>query len=119
MKNKSAIKSWEDVQLLVKNKFGEKIDEQTILYIIGLQELGKNNTTYKKEEKLDIIHIGICTVLSKQGYYEFIGKDDEGWPHFKNIKKIKNEFKDENQTILIRKAIISYFEEINNHTISQ
>lgn len=109
MEKANTTQNWETIQELVKNKFGEKLDEQTILYIIGLQELGKNHTTYKKEEKLDIIHIGVCTVLAQEGYYEFIGKDDEGWPHFKNTKKIPSEVIGENQTSLIRKAIINYF----------
>lgn len=102
---------WEKAQLMVKERFGEKLDEQTILYIIGLQELKKSHTTYTKEEKLDIIHIGVCSVLSQYGYYQLIGLDDEGWPHFKNIKKIPNEMQGENQTALIRKGIIDYFKE--------
>ena len=84
---------WKRVEEMIVQRFGEKLDEQTILFIIGLQELGKGPSDYKKEEKLDIIHIGICTVLSKYGYYEIIGKDDEGWPHFKNIKNSPMIFK--------------------------
>jgi len=101
--------SWRNVQKLVFQRFGEKLDEQTILFIIGLQELGKNEADYKKEEKLDIIHIGICTVLKDYGYYQFIGKDDDGWPHFKNIKKLPNEIQGDNQQTLLKEAIIKYF----------
>ncbi len=100
---------WEKVVEMVQTRFGENLDEQTILFIIGLQELGKNQTNYKKEEKLDIIHIGICTVLSKYGYYKFLGKDKDGWPHFKNIKKLPNNMVGEYQENLLKKAIISYF----------
>ena len=100
---------WMKVQKLVFQRFGEKLDEQTILFIIGLQELGKEEQEYKKEEKVDIIHIGICTVLSKYGYYKFLGKDDDGWPHFKNIKKLPNEMQGENQQILLKRGIIDYF----------
>lgn len=100
---------WKKVEELLEQRFDEKLDEQTILFIIGLQELGKRDTDYKKEEKLDIIHIGICTVLSKYGYYQFIGKDDEGWPHFKNIKKLPSEIQGEGQQTLLKQAIIDYF----------
>lgn len=100
---------WLAVQKMVFKRFGEKLDEQTILFIIGLQELGKEEAAYKKEEKIDIIHIGVCTVLSQYGYYQFIGKDDEGWPHFKNIKKLPNEFQGESQENLIKQAIVDYF----------
>ncbi len=102
-------KKWLDVEKMVFRRFGEKLDEQTILFIIGLQELGKGENEYKKEEKLDIIHIGVCTVLSKYGYYQFIGKDDDGWPHFKNIKKLPNEIQGELQQNLIKQAIVDYF----------
>ena len=100
---------WIKVQQLVFKRFGEKMDEQTILFIIGLQELGMGMKTYKKEEKLDIIHIGICTVLTPFGYYKLIGKDDDGWPHFKNIKKLPNTAIGESQLVYLREAIISYF----------
>jgi len=101
---------WLKVEKMVFKRFGEKLDEQTILFIIGLQELGKGDADYKKEEKLDIIHIGICTVLSQFGYYELIGKDDDGWPHFKNIKKLPNEIQGESQENLLKQAIIKYFD---------
>lgn len=111
MSKETLIIDWEKAQLMVKERFGEKLDEQTILYIIGLQELKKSHNTYTKEEKLDIIHIGICSVLSQYGYYQLIGLDDEGWPHFKNIKKIPNEIEGENQTTLVRRGIIDYLKE--------
>jgi len=101
--------AWRNVQKIVFKRFGEKLDEQTILFVIGLQELGKGEANYKKEEKLDIIHIGICTVLCKFGYYKFIGKDNEGWPHFKNIKKLPNEIQGEDQQRFLKEAIIDYF----------
>ncbi len=100
---------WLQVQKMVFRRFGEKLDEQTILFVIGLQELGLGMKTYKKEEKLDIIHIGVCTVLMPYGYYKLIGKDDEGWPHYKNIKKLPNDVKGESQIFYLRKAIINYF----------
>ena len=107
--NEKLKNSWLKVEEMVSQRFGEKLDEQTILFVIGLQELGKNDENYQKEEKLDIIHIGVCTVLSKLGYYEFIGKDDDDWPHFKNIKKLPNDLQGENQQLLLKEAIINYF----------
>lgn len=102
---------WEKVLAKVANRFGEELDEHTILYIIGLQELNKPHQVYKKEEKVDIIHIGICTVLSRYGYYRYAGKDEDGWPHYKNVKKISSNIKGRKQLLLMRKAIVDYFEE--------
>jgi len=108
--DEALIKEWEKVEWFIQDRFGELIDEQTILFIIGLQELGIISQNFTKEEKVDIIHIGLCTVLSKYGYYQFIGKDDEGWPHFKNIKKIPNEIEGEAQQNLLKQAIVDYFD---------
>ena len=107
--NEDVQTKWTKVEELVKKRFGEALDEQTILVIIGLQELGFGMKNYKKEEKLDIIHIGICTVLMPYGYYKKIGVDDDGWPHFKNIKKLPNSIKGESQKTFMKQAIINYF----------
>jgi hypothetical protein len=101
---------WEKVQELVINRFGERLDVQTVLFLIGLQELGMGMKEYKKEEKLDIIHIGVCTVLLPYGYYKIIGKDDENWPHFKSIKKLPNSLTGELQQDFLKEAVIKYFE---------
>lgn len=101
-------KEWEKVTLFIKNRFDEALDIPSILYIIGLQELGKNHQMFKKEQKVDIIHVGICTVLTPYGYYKKIGLDDDGWPHFKNIKKLPNHLVGEFQENFMKKAIIEY-----------
>lgn len=99
---------WIKVQLFIRKRFDEVLDVQTILYIIGLQELGKNHQPLLKEQKIDVIHIGTCTVLMPYGYYQPIGLDDDGWPHFKNIKKLPNDMVGELQENLMKKAIIEY-----------
>jgi hypothetical protein len=108
--NEELTKEWKKVEEFVQKRFGELLDSQTILFIIGLQELGLNKPNFKKEEKLDVIHIGLCTVLSPYGYYKKIGKDNDGWPHFKNIKKLPNTIQGESQNALLKKAIINYFD---------
>jgi hypothetical protein len=99
---------WVKVQLFMRKRFDEILDVQTILYMIGLQELGKNHQLFKKEQKIDIIHIGVCTVLMPYGYYQKLGLDNEGWPHFKNIKKLPNHLVGESQDNFMKKAIIEY-----------
>ncbi|MCB0402912.1 MAG: hypothetical protein KDD41_12565 [Flavobacteriales bacterium] len=101
---------WSQVEQMVAERFGEKLDVQTILFLIGLQELGLGDKKYAKEEKVDIIHIGICSVLMPYGYYKFIGKDDDGWPHFKNIKKLPHQMTGELQESFMKEAIIAYFD---------
>ncbi|AZQ64191.1 hypothetical protein EI427_18750 [Flammeovirga pectinis] len=63
-------------------------DLNSILFLIGIQELGKGPVHFSKEEKQDLIHIATCKILSYSNYYELEGLDKEGWPHWKLIKKI-------------------------------
>lgn len=74
---------WEFLVGKLTKLLGKKPDLNAILFLIGVQELGKGKKRFSKEEKQDLMHIGTCTVLSQSGYYEFEGRDEEGWPHFK------------------------------------
>lgn len=99
---------WERLQQKLKERFNEELDYDAILFIIGLQELGKPYKKYKKDEKVEIIHIAICTLLEPFGFYEFAGRDEDGWPHW--ILKENLPFLDaKQQNKLIIDSIIDYF----------
>ncbi len=99
---------WRKVEALTEKRFGEIIDIQDIIFIIGLQELGLQLPKVSKQQKVEIMHIGICTLLAPYGYYRFVGKDDDGWPHFENIKKLPA-LRPLEQEKLMKQAIIDYF----------
>ena len=90
----------------------EIIDLDSIIFLIGLQELGQFQKRFNKQKKLEVIHIAVCKLLSDYGYYEFDYTDNDGWPHYKLIKKLPN-LKAGDQTILMKKAIINYFMKSN------
>ena len=97
------------------NKIGELIgkkpnDINSILFLIGVQELGQGNKTFTKEEKQDLMHIAICKVLSYSGFYKLIGKDEDGWPHWELKKKLPH-FDILSQEKLLKMNIMQYFEE--------
>jgi len=79
-------KKWQETLEEVSKSFGEKLDYSSLLMLIGLQELGNFDLKFKKDQKIELMHIGICTVLMPFGYYEFMGRDEEGWPHFERKK---------------------------------
>jgi hypothetical protein len=85
-------------------------DLNAVLFIIGLQELGKGARRFSKEEKQDLMHIAICKVLSLSGYYELEGLDPEGWPHWKLVKKLPH-FDLLEQEKLLKMHVIEYFEQ--------
>ena len=61
---------------------GDPMDLDGILFAIGLQELQMPHQRLRKDHKVDVFHIGICRLLEPYGYYKFVGRDEEGWPHF-------------------------------------
>ena len=93
----------------LEKNFGGEIDLSAILFLIGVQELGKGFRKFSKDEKLDVMHIATCTLLGKYGYYEFLGRDEEGWPHWKRLKKLPP-LNSKEQTALMKGAILEYFE---------
>ncbi|MFC4739376.1 hypothetical protein ACFO3U_05160 [Flavobacterium ponti] len=101
---------WEEVVTLLSNKFadGDTLDLDAIIYLIGVQELGKFNQEFKKDEKVNLMHIAICRLLEPYGYYEFDYYDAEGWPHYK-VKEELPTLKAGEQSVLMKDAIVSYF----------
>jgi hypothetical protein len=103
-------KRWESLLEILTNQFSETetIDVEGILYLIGIQELGKIHQRFKKDDNVNIIHIGICRVLEPYGYYRFDFYDDDGWPHF-SLEEELPPLKSGEQSVLIKEAIVDYF----------
>lgn len=101
---------WNSLVEILTEKFsdGEALDVEGILYLIGLQELGKPHQRFRKEDNVNLIHIGICSVLEPYGYYSFEFFDDDGWPHFKNETPLPF-LKPGEQSVLMKTAIVEYF----------
>ena len=103
-------KTWAALLRDLEGMIGKKPkDLNAVLFLIGVQELGKGKKVFSKEEKEDLMHIGICKVLSLSGYYELEGLDKEGWPHWKLIKKLPH-FDLLEQERLLKMHVIEYFE---------
>ena len=102
---------WEDLVEKVSNNFGggEKLDIDSITYLIGVQELGKGFQKYEKDEKINIMHIAICTLLEPFGFYEFDYFDEDVWPHYKVLDELPF-LKPGEQSVLMKEAIVMYFE---------
>jgi hypothetical protein len=101
---------WGEVEQKLSQQFadGEKLELDAIIYIIGLQELGQIHRKFKKDHKLDLMHIAICRLLEPYGYYEFEYFDDEGWPHYKVVENLPT-LKAGEQAVLMKEAIVQYF----------
>lgn len=108
MKMTKIVSDWQRLQNKLKERFETEMDHDAILFMIGLQELDKPYRTYKKDEKLEVMHIGVCTVLSPYGFYEYKGRDDEDWPHWE-VKEQLPHLDAKQQNRLMNDALIEYF----------
>ena len=88
---------------------GDELNVDGIIYLIGVQELGQGKRRFKKDEKVNLMHIAICKLLEPYGYYEFDFFDDDGWPHYKILTELPN-LKPGEQQLLMKEAIITYFD---------
>ncbi len=103
-------RKWNGLLLDLTDLIGKKPkDLNGVLFLIGVQELGRGNQNFSKEEKQDLMHIGICKVLSLSGYYELDGLDKDGWPHWKLVKKLPH-FDLLEQEKLLKMHVMEYFE---------
>ena len=101
---------WDQLVSRLSEQFsdGEDLDIDGIIYIIGVQELGQGYRRFKKDEKLNLMHIAICRLLEPLGYYEFDFYDQDGWPHYA-IKEELPFLKPGEQTVMMKEAIVNYF----------
>ncbi|WP_274476421.1 hypothetical protein [Mangrovimonas aestuarii] len=95
-------------RLSVQFADGDTLDLDAIIYLVGVQELGQLHRRFKKDHKVDLMHIAICRLLEPYGYYQFDYIDEDGWPHY-NIKEELPHLKAGEQSILMKEAIVNYF----------
>jgi hypothetical protein len=103
---------WWTLEAKLVERFGKKPDLETILFLIGIQEFGHIRDKFSKEQKQDLMHVAVCTLLSQSDYYEIDGYDDEGWPHFKQLKPLPTLNAIEQENFLKDHALL-YFETHN------
>ena len=100
---------WSATMAKLEAKFGGGLDLDGILLLIGIQELGQGPRRFKKNEKIELFHIAICTLLQEYGYYKFLGRDEDDWPHFKRVKELPN-LNPIEQQLMMKRAVVKYVE---------
>lgn len=105
-------RKWSVLQEKIAADFDtDKPDIKVMLFLIGVQELGKGPRKFSKRQKEELMHIATCRLFSEMGFYELEGLDQDGWPHWHLVKPIPNYTLLE-QELLLKSLIITYFEEI-------
>ncbi|PQJ10571.1 hypothetical protein CJD36_011390 [Flavipsychrobacter stenotrophus] len=104
---------WINTQMMLRERFGKLPDLESILFLIGLNVLNAPlETKFSKEQKQDLMHIAVCTLLAQIGYYEDAGRDEEGWPHFHEIKRPDDMGGLPEQEIVLKECIMMYFDKV-------
>lgn len=114
LKNTDLKEKWDYLVTELSQSFadGDDLNIDGVIYLIGVQELGQGHRSFKKDEKVNLMHIAICKLLEPYGYYEFDFFDEEGWPHYKTLTELPV-LKPGEQSVLMKEAIIGYFEKID------
>lgn len=103
-------REWQALLSRLEASIGKKpADLNAVLFLIGVQELGKGRRKFSKEQKQDLMHIAICKILSFSGFYVLEGIDEDGWPHWKMMKKLPH-FDMLEQEKLMKMHVLEYFE---------
>lgn len=99
---------WKPVEEMLTERFGKTPNMEAILFLIGVNEINNLKKKYTKEQKQDLMHVAVCTLLSQSGYFEVDGYDKDGWPHFKELQPVPPMEMMEQEHFL-KEHIIAYF----------
>lgn len=99
---------WQNLVQKLEGEFQMDLDLQAVLFLVGVQELGQGYRKFKKNEKMDLMHIAICRLLEPYGYYLYSGKDADGWPHYDKNSEVPG-LEPVEQERLIKRAVLEYF----------
>ncbi|MBI1343919.1 MAG: hypothetical protein GC171_13380 [Terrimonas sp.] len=100
---------WWNLEAKLVERFNKKPDLETLLFLIGIQEFGQIKEKFTKEQKQDLMHVAVCSLFAQSGYYEMMGKDNEGWPHFRQLKPLP-ELNAKEQEDFLKDHILLYFQ---------
>ncbi len=100
---------WWNLEAKLVERFGKKPDMEAILFLIGVQEFGDLKERFTKEQKQDLMHIAVCQLLAPSGYYELEKVDEDGWPHFRQLKPMPD-MNPMDQESFLKDHILLYFE---------
>jgi hypothetical protein len=101
---------WKDVVSFMEARFEKEADLRSVLFVMGLRELGQKKKKFTKEQKQDLMNLALCKALSVDGYFEVTHLDGEGWPVWKQVKPMP-QLKPAEQEEFIKKYVVLYFRE--------
>ncbi len=71
---------WNELILRISKHFKVTANYEFVLFVIGVNELGRGFLNFTKDEKMDIMNLGSCVLLNHKGLLKKSGVDEHGWP---------------------------------------
>ena len=106
-----AIDTWNDLCERLSRMFGIDVDINGVLFLVGIRERGLTFQKFSKEEKLNLINLGSCTLYQEMGLIELNGEDHEGWPVFRQ-KALAPVIAEELKVKTLQDCAIKYFKKV-------
>lgn len=103
-------REWQALLIHLEGKFSKRPDMNGVLFLVGLNVLGRGPDEFSKEQKQDLMHIAVCELLSFAEFYEFSGRDAQGWPHYTLLRSPQCMSLAEQEAVL-RACAVEYFKE--------
>ncbi len=103
--------TWNDLCNRLNRMFGITIDLNGVLFLIGMRERGLSFREFTREEKMNLINLGSCTLYMEMGLTKRTGFDAEGWPVFRQ-HSLSAEISEERKNKTLQDCAIRYFSKI-------
>ena len=106
---------WSLLKRWTLSRFGKEADLEGLLFLVGIQELGKGfDPDLDKSKKEQILLEGTYCVLETLGYYERIGMEDNGHWIWEQTSQLPPDLSKEAEERILRKAVLRYLD-MNHH----
>ncbi len=103
--------NWKNLCERLSGMFGIDVDLNGVLFLVGIRERGLTFQKFTKEEKINLINLGSCTLYQEMGLVEISGEDAEGWPLFQQ-KSLAPVIAEELKQKTLQDCAISYFKKV-------
>lgn len=103
--------NWEELCEHLGRQFGIEVDLNGVLFLVGIRERGLAFQSFTKEEKMNLINLGSCTLYLEMGLTETTGTDEEGWPLFRQ-KTLAPSIPEGRKHKILQECALRYFQKI-------
>ncbi len=102
---------WPQLQEWTRRRFGKRADVEGVLFLIGLQELGRGAAPdLDKARKEQILLEGTFCAFETLGYYERTGIEDNGHWIWEQRKSMPADLTKAEEEVMLRQAALAYFD---------